>query len=145
MKNQANELSEVLRASGHRLTSSRKVILEALAASGGHLSADEMAAAVRRLDGTVSRMTVYRTLELLCELGQVRQVYQGARAARFVLLENGVHHHFICSECGRIVEIDYCQLEDFQQDYLTNLQASAGFSVQSHLLELYGLCEDCQD
>jgi Fur family ferric uptake transcriptional regulator len=140
MNEQASKLGQALRDGGHRLTSSRRIILEALVESGGHLSADELASAVRDRDDTVSRMTIYRTLDLLCDLGHVRPVYQGARAARFVLLEDGRHHHFICSRCDRVFEFDDCLIDDLAN----KIRGAAGFDVQAHLLELYGICDGCK-
>jgi Fur family ferric uptake transcriptional regulator len=140
MNERVSKLEQSLRDGGHRLTSSRLVILEALVESGGHLSADELASTVRSKVDSVSRMTIYRTLDLLCDLGHVRPVYQGARAARFILLEDGRHHHFVCSGCDRVYEFDDCFLEEL----LDRLQSTAGFDVQAHLLELYGLCDNCQ-
>ena len=140
MNEHASKLGQALRDGGHRLTSSRRIILEALVESGGHLSADELASAVRRRDDNVSRMTIYRTLDLLCDLGHIRPVYQGARAARFVLLEDGRHHHFICSRCDRVFEFDECLVDDLAK----MIRSAAGFDVQAHLLELYGICDGCQ-
>ena len=141
MNKQAKALGQALREGGHRMTSSRRIILEALVESGGHISADELALLVRQRDDAVSRMTIYRTLDLLCDLGHVRPVYQGARAARFILLEDGGHHHFVCSECDRVIEIDDCLIEDL----LNRLPGTEHFQVRGHLLELYGLCDGCQD
>jgi Fur family ferric uptake transcriptional regulator len=140
MNEQANKLGQALRDEGHRLTASRRIILETLVESGRHLSADELASAVRGRDDNVSRMTIYRTLDLLCDLGHVRPVYQGARAARFILLEDGRHHHFVCSLCDRVFEFDECLVDDLAN----RIQGAAGFEVRAHLLELYGICDGCQ-
>lgn len=140
MNEHVSKLSQAMRDEGHRLTSSRRVVLEALVDSGGHLSADELASAVRRRDDRVSRMTIYRTLDLLCELGHVRPIYQGAGAARFVLLEDGHHHHFVCSRCDRVFEFDDCLIDDLA----IGIQGTTGFDVRAHLLELYGICDRCQ-
>ena len=140
MNEHASKLGQAIKDGGHRLTTSRRVVLEALVESGGHLSADELASAVRSRDDSVSRMTIYRTLDLLCDLGHVRPVYQGARAARFVLLEDGHHHHFICSKCERVFEFDDCLVDDLAK----RIRGAAGFDVRAHLLELYGICDSCQ-
>jgi Fur family ferric uptake transcriptional regulator len=140
MKEQAGRLGQSLRDEGYRLTTSRRIILETLVESGGHISADELALLVHARDSTVSRMTIYRTLDLLGDLGHVRPVYQGARAARFILFENGQHHHFICSQCDNVYELDDCLIDDL----LKRMEGSERFVVRAHLLELYGLCENCQ-
>jgi Fur family ferric uptake transcriptional regulator len=141
MKNQTARLSKAITDEGHRLTSSRLAVLETLVESGGHISADELVAAARTRDGNLGRMTVYRTLGLLCDLGLVRPVYDRRRAARIVLLEEGSHHHFVCSRCNRVVEIDVCLIKESTRD----LSQKMGFDVQAHLLELYGICAICRE
>jgi Fur family ferric uptake transcriptional regulator len=92
MTDQAKELGNALQQRGYRLTAARQVILEVLVASGGHMSADDLAEKVRQQAPGVGRMTVYRTLDLLNELGFIRPVYQGTGAAHYILLEEGHHH-----------------------------------------------------
>ena len=140
MNEQVKFLSQVLRENGHRLTTCRRIILEALVESGGHLSADELACSVRDCDANVSRMTIYRTLDLLCDLGHVRPIYQGSGAARYVLLQDGRHHHFVCSRCQRVFELDDCLIDDLS----SKVRGAAGFEVHAHLLELFGICDTCQ-
>lgn len=82
-------LSRRLREQGYRVTGARRAILEALVGSRGHVSADELAALVNERAPRVGRMTVYRTLELLQQLGLVRAIYLGSGAAHYVLLETG--------------------------------------------------------
>jgi Fur family ferric uptake transcriptional regulator len=141
MNRQTAALVEALKEEGHRLTTSRRIVLETLVESGGHMSADELASAVRRREGGVGRMTVYRTLDLLCDLGLARPVYQRAGAARFVLLEAGHHHHFVCSRCDHVYEFDDCLIEDNAR----SLSGRLGFDARSHLVEIYGICNRCQD
>jgi Fur family ferric uptake transcriptional regulator len=57
-----------------------------------------------------------------------------------VLLEDGGHHHFLCSGCDRVIEIDECVIDDL----LARLQGERRLQINSHLLELYGLCDSCQ-
>ena len=65
----SSELSGALEARGFRLTAARRVILDTLVDSGDHLTADELTELVRRRSTGIGRMTVYRTLDLLCDLG----------------------------------------------------------------------------
>ncbi len=134
------DLTGALAARGIRLTAARRVILDTLAAAGGHVTADELTDLVRRRTPTIGRMTVYRTLELLCELGLLRPVYQGSGAAHYVLLHDGHHHHLICSACGRVIEFDECALGDLH----ARIAGRHGFRVEGHLLELYGVCAGCE-
>ncbi|HEX6387456.1 MAG TPA: Fur family transcriptional regulator [Anaerolineae bacterium] len=141
MTDQAKELGNVLQQSGYRLTSARQAILEVLVASGGHVSADELAERVREQTPGTGRMTVYRTLDLLSELGLIRPVYQGTGAAHYILLDDGHHHHLICSNCDRVIEFDECILQEIEQVIGNRFN----FQVQGHLLEFYGRCQGCQD
>lgn len=137
---QARHLIEVLAEQGYRLTAARQAIITALISSHGHITADELAERVREASPRVGRMTVYRTLDLLCDLGLVRPIYQGSGAAHYVLMDGGSHHHLICNRCQRIFDFDVCQENALAQ----TLASQLNFKVQSHLLEVHGLCEACQ-
>lgn len=140
MNEQFNALSLALQEKGYRITAARQAILQALVDCGGHVTADELAAKLQEEASGVGRMTVYRTLELLSELGLIRPVYQGTGAAHYVLMSDGHHHHLICSACHKVFEFDDCVLGEIEQ----LICSRHGFQVQSHLLELYGRCPDCQ-
>ena len=99
MDEQFTQLSSALSAEGFRLTTSRRAILAALVGCGGHITADELVERVHQQAPNVGRMTVYRTLDLLCQLNLIRPVYQGTGAAHFVLLHHGHHHHLVCGVC----------------------------------------------
>jgi Fur family ferric uptake transcriptional regulator len=134
-------LRRALSERGHRLTPAREAILRALADSGGHVTADALAALVRHDAPRVGRMTVYRTLDLLCALALMRPVYQGTGAAHFILLDKGHHHHLVCSRCERIIEFDDCVVDELTQA----IGRRFGFAIEGHLLEFYGRCADCRD
>lgn len=137
----AEELSNALRQNGYRLTTARQVILEVLVASGGHVSADDLAERVRQQAPGVGRMTVYRTLDLLSQLGFIRPVYLGTGAAHYILMEEGHHHHLVCSNCDAVIEFDECVLEEIERVVGNRFN----FQVQGHLLEFFGRCRECQD
>jgi Fur family ferric uptake transcriptional regulator len=134
------ELSKALQAGGYRLTRARQAIFQALVDSGGHVSADDIAEVVRREAPNVGRMTVYRTLDLLRQLGLVQPVYQGTGAAHYILMDEGHHHHLVCSQCDRVVEFEEC----IAQEMSNLLGERFDFQIQGHLLEFYGLCPACQ-
>lgn len=126
---------------GYRLTVARETILRVLVENGGHVTADGLVELVRQESPHIGRMTVYRTLELLCELGLMRPIYQGTGAAHFVLMDQGHHHHLICSRCERVVEFDECVIGDLTEA----IGRRFGFEMQGHLLEFFGVCPDCRD
>lgn len=134
------QMQKALQDNGYRLTAARRAILTMLTQSGGHLSADDLADLVRAESPGVGRMTVYRTLDLLHELELIRPVYQGTGAAHYVVMEDGHHHHLICSTCDQVIEFDECVLEEVEKV----IGQRFNFEVKGHLLEFYGRCQACQ-
>ena len=135
-----NEIQAALKEKGYRLTSSRQKIVRALLGCGGHVTADGLLEEVHEIDTTVGRMTVYRTLELLSELGLIRPVYQGTGAAHYILLDGGHHHHLICSGCDAVIEFEECGLQEVGK----LLAERFDFAIEGHLVEFYGRCQNCQ-
>ena len=131
---------DVIVSRGFRRTAARRAILRTIVDSGGHVSADELADQVRAAYPSVGRMTVYRTLDLLSELGLIRPIYQGTGAAHYVLLDQGRHHHLVCNDCGTTIEFEHCGSEAISR----TLSEQYNFEIQAHLLEFYGLCEGCR-
>lgn len=132
-------LGQSIKAAGYRLTAARRAILEVLVNSGGHLSADELAEQVQKVAPGTGRMTVYRTLETLCQLGIVRPVYQGTGAAHYILMQDGHHHHLICDQCHVVIDFDDCLSHEMTQA----ISQRHNFQIHSHLIELYGRCSAC--
>ncbi|MFN2135130.1 MAG: Fur family transcriptional regulator [Candidatus Promineifilaceae bacterium] len=140
MGDRAEVLLDALAAEGHRLTPARRAIVTALVACRGHITADDLALRLREAAPQVGRMTVYRTLELLCDLGLVRPIFLGTGAAHYVLMDGGSHHHLICIQCQRVIDFDRCQ----ESALAETLGQQFNFEVQGHLLEVYGLCDVCR-
>lgn len=135
-----NDFKVALAQRGYRLTDARREVLVALVSAGGHVSADELVEHLHDGGSRIGRMTVYRTLDLLTELGLVRPVYQGTGAAHFILLVNGHHHHLVCTGCNQVIEFDSCILPDLER----RLRQNSEFEVKGHLLEIFGLCRNCR-
>lgn len=142
MKNSAAEqLMEYLSGRGLRSTSQRDKILKIFIDAGRHLSAEELYSRVKKDYPGIGYATVYRTLKLLADAGlaQERRFEDG-----FTRYEHGgrdAHHdHLICTQCGAIIEFENERIEALQQDVARKNR----FKVQSHKLELYGLCAGCQ-
>jgi Fur family ferric uptake transcriptional regulator len=140
MTDKLTKLSDALQEGGFRLTQSRRHILAALVASEGHITADNLVEIVHRKRPGIGRMSVYRTLDLLSELGLIRPVYQGTGAAHYIMLDNGHHHHLVCSTCDKVFEFDDCVLQEIEN----NISSAFNFEIQGHLLEFFGRCHDCQ-
>lgn len=136
-----SRLTRELERRGYRLTTARDRILRALVASGGHVTADGLVEIVHRDSPRIGRMTVYRTLELLCDMGLLRPIYQGTGAAHYILMDEGHHHHLVCSRCERVVEFDECVIGDLTEA----IGRRFGFEMQGHLLEFFGICPTCRE
>lgn len=120
-----------MRGRGYKATPQRVAMLEALAAEQ-HQSLAEL----RRRCPEVGMVTVYRTLDLLTDLGLVRRLDLGD-GPRYELAEDH-HHHMICESCGDISEFDQCPLDP------DRLPVDDTFEVNSHSVEVYGLCAACK-
>jgi Fur family transcriptional regulator, ferric uptake regulator len=140
------ELETRLAKAGHRLTSPRKVVLRQVAAQGTPFTASDLLAGVANIAPEVGRATVFRTLDLLVELGVLQRVHieqSGNWAHSYMLcgLNDAHHHHLVCTGCGRITDFAGCFLDTA---LLKHVQATARFQVEAHHLELYGQCATCQ-
>lgn len=130
---------EKLRESGYRLTPQRELILEAVERLG-HATPDEVHAEVRRHSSAVNVSTVYRTLEVLEELGLVRHAHLSDRAPTYHSVGGHEHFHLKCRNCGRVVSVD----PDVARPLVETLRAEHGFAVDVGHLTVFGRCLECE-
>jgi len=132
---------------GYRMTVARETIIRVLQETKEHLSADEIFIEARKLNADIGLTTVYRTLERLVSMGEVHVLDSGDKRSRFELAnsEKGHHHHLICTKCNKIVDYD-----DFIDDEVKllketekKLEKKYCFKINSHLIQFYGECKDC--
>lgn len=135
------QLSEYLAGQGLRSTNQRDEILKIFVDAGRHLSAEELYARVKKAHPGIGFATVYRTLKLLAEAGLAEERHFEDGFNRYEYRATDGHHdHLICTKCRTIIEFENERIEQLQQDVARkNL-----FKVQSHRLEIYGLCPACQ-
>ena len=123
-----------LRNAGVRITRQRRVILRLLAEAGDHPDAMELYRRAVAEDATVSLTTVYRTLKLLEEKGEIhRHAFEGG-PARFEPADAGHHDHLIDVETGQVIEFHSEKIEALQREIARGL----GYDIVRHRLELYG-------
>lgn len=130
---------EALRERGYRLTPQRQLVLEAVARLG-HGTPDEIAADVRRTASGVNLSTVYRTLELLEELGLVTHTHLGHGAPTYHTADDADHLHLVCRECGAIEEADH----DVVDDVVRRLSSEHDFAVDVSHFAIFGTCKQCR-
>ena len=139
------------RGYGYRFTVPRQAIFQVLCTSSKHLSAEDVYMAVHKNYPNVGLTTVYRTLELLVQMGLVFKSDFGDGRARYELAEGpkGInhHHHLVCTNCGRV--IDYTDFIDDEVELLRRtekgLSMKYDFKITNHLIQFYGLCDKCKD
>ncbi len=129
---------ERLRKSGYRLTPQRELILRAVEALG-HATPDEVLAQVRQQSAAVNVSTVYRTLEVLEEIGLVRHAHLSDRAPTYHSNTGHNHFHLVCRNCDRIVSVDPSRAVTF----VATLRAEQGFEADLGHLTVHGQCVEC--
>jgi Fur family ferric uptake transcriptional regulator len=127
-----------LRAKGYRLTPQRQLVLEAVGTLG-HATPEEIAASVRETASGVNISTVYRTLELLEELGLVRHAHLGHGATTYSLAGADDHVHLVCRDCEGVTEAELALVEPA----VTALAAVHGFHVDVGHFAVFGRCASC--
>ncbi|RYU13685.1 Fur family transcriptional regulator [Nocardioides iriomotensis] len=130
---------ERLRASGHRLTAQRELVLQAVDTLG-HATPDEVLAEVRKSTSAVSLSTVYRTLDLLEELGLVRHAHLHDRAPTYHSTTSPPHAHTVCRRCGRVRELSQPRTAEL----VATFREGEGFEVDVAHLTVFGTCLDCE-
>ena len=134
-----DEAIEAVRQGGLRLTSARRLVLEALLKAAGPISAEDIA------DGLGGRMTqsdiasVYRNLETLGSLGLVRHFHAGHGPGRYVLEGYGDREYLACESCGALESVDPAALDGVR----AAVRGLSGFEVRFSHFPIVGLCPRC--
>jgi Fur family transcriptional regulator, ferric uptake regulator len=126
-----------LREKGYRLTPQRELILEAVDRLG-HATPDEVLAEVRTRSTAVNASTVYRTLEVLEELGLIRHAHISDRSPTYHSTSEHEHFHLVCRNCHRVISVD----PDVLTPVAERLEADHGFTLDVGHLTVFGTCGD---
>jgi len=129
---------QVLRERGYRLTPQRELVLHAVDELG-HATPDEVLAKVREQSAGVNVSTVYRTLELLEELGLVRHTHLSDRAPTYHSKATPDHVHLVCRGCGVVIEAAPAEFDHL----CAGLQQRHGFTPDLGHLTVFGSCAEC--
>ncbi len=127
-----------LRARGYRLTPQRQLVLEAVGTLG-HATPEEIAAAVKEKAAGVNISTVYRTLELLEELGLITHVHFGHGSPTWSVAAEDDHVHLVCRGCGDVQEVERAAVVGIAEE----LERRRGFVVDLGHLTVFGRCRAC--
>jgi len=132
-------LIEDLKERGIRVTPQRAIILEVLEGLSGHITAEDIFAGVQKVNAYISLATVYRTLDLLKELGLITESSMGTSSSHYALKTHGNHHHAVCRVCNKIIELP----SNFVEPISNQLQNEYGFIADDNHVVIFGWCEVC--
>ena len=132
-------LKQRLQARKHKLTTQRRTVLKVFIEHPG-----EVYGILREQSMDIGLATVYRSLDLLAELGILQKMEFGDGCSRYevgtMTPDEHQHHHMICMKCGKVFE--------FQDDLLDKLEKDickkSGFKIVDHQVKFYGYCRECQ-
>ena len=138
---QPRDIAGRLRSQGYRLTPQRMMILSTIENSDNHISAEEIYEQVVARYPKVNISTVYRTLELLKQLGMIYEIDLGGGRVGYHPEGRGHHHHLICRKCGAVINVNESVLFPVQAILLQ----AFNFDAELRHLAIYGLCENCRE
>jgi Fur family ferric uptake transcriptional regulator len=126
---------------GLKSTRQRDIILDAFLSSERHLSIEDLYLKLRAKHPSIGYATVYRTLKLFAESGIAREIQFGDGQTRYEHVAEGEHHdHLVCTRCGAIAEFENEAIEKLQDE----VASRHDFLIETHKLELYGICGKCR-
>ena len=130
----------VLKGKGCRLTPQRLAMLRVLAKSEGHPSAEQIYEQIRADYPTTSLATVYKTLNLLKNMGEVLEISFAGLGSHYDGNKPYPHPHVICTQCGEILDPEFEALPALSQE----IARQTGYQITHPQLNFFGLCPKCQ-
>jgi Fur family transcriptional regulator, ferric uptake regulator len=131
------ELNEIvwdrLRDAGLRVTPLRRRLVTLFASSRRWYTPQELSVQARKAGLRPGRATVYRLIDALVQAGLCKSFPQNTRAQRYVFCLPGHHHHLICLDCGRVTDLENCQVK----------VPDVRFTVTEHSVDFFGRCASC--
>lgn len=135
-----DQMVEKLRDRGYRLTPQRLAVLKILAISHGHPSVERIHEQVKIDFPTTSLATVYKTVSLARELGEVLELGFSDDRNRYDGNKPYPHPHLICTQCRNIIDPDLSNLQHMTEE----LEKETGFRIVNHRMDFFGICPDCR-
>ncbi len=139
MAERSERMARVLNERGYSVTPGRRTIVEAVADREMVFTSNDVERWVNDRDPSIGRATVFRTLELLAEIGLLGRVHGDNGCHGYTVCETGHHHHLVCTECGRVIPAEGCNV----YDEVRRVAERYGFQVEGHRLEFMGRCREC--
>lgn len=136
-----DEILDILREEGYRLTPQRVMILSAIASSPGHMTAEEIHEKVKKTYPYIDIATVYRTIQLLKRHRLLVEIDLGSGTSQYELARAERHHHMVCRECGKTIDIDHRR---FLEPVRAALLQEFDFEADIDHFAIFGVCKECR-
>jgi len=138
-------IERILSQHGYRLTGPRASIVEAMLQYDRPFTAEQLVADLRaqpvlHAKRPIGRATVYRTLEILAAVDVLTRLIQPDGHPAYIWDSLGHRHHLVCSTCGTAVAFTSCPVDELVRDLTKNTD----FVIHDHMLEIFGICPNCQ-
>ncbi len=131
---------KALNLAGRRVTNQRALLLKLIRQGEGHLDADELYRRARKKQPRLSLSTVYRTLQLLKELGLVEELHFDENHHHYEVKPSAEHHHMVCLGCGKVVEFH----NPLSRYIKRNVAEAKDFEIIGTELRMTGYCPQCR-
>lgn len=140
------DLKTMLQARQHKMTPQRQIVLQVFFDNPDeHLSAEDVHDLLKESHSEIGLATVYRSLELLCDLSILSKIEFGDGCARYELMSaepNGHHHHhIICVKCGKVIEFK----DDLLEPLENAIEKEFDFKIINHQVKFFGECKECYE
>lgn len=132
---------DVLSKNGYRVSGPRRLVMQLLESNAQPMTPLEIYQELSESGRDLGMASVYRALELLTELELICVVYDHDGSAGYVAGGVGHHHHILCQKCHQAVA--FAGSEDLSS-LIQRVEEETNYRVSDHLLQLYGICPDCQ-
>jgi Fur family ferric uptake transcriptional regulator len=131
---------EELRHRNYRITPQREMIIQVIAHSGRHISAEEISFELQKHTKAINIATIYRTLDMLWEEGFACRNDLGEGRIVYATFKHGPHIHLVCRKCNRVIDADPTFLKPLGEKLLSQYD----FSADLEHISIFGICSDCQ-
>jgi Fur family peroxide stress response transcriptional regulator len=135
-----DEIARKMKARGFRLTPQRMAIVRILLSDEHHPTAEQVHAQVKVDFPMTSLATVYKTIALLKEMGEVQELPFAQDGCHYDGLQHQPHSHVVCIRCNEIMDSQPASLENLSQ----KIAQATGYQILSHRLAFFGICPKCQ-
>jgi len=134
-------IETALRRHGYKITKQRHNVIKAIIETREHLTPAAIHERVCRENPGIGLVTIYRTLDILSEMGLICEMHAGGSCRSYLVRRPAEHHHhLICSDCGTVIDFTDCDLGKLER----RLARETNFRIDGHLLEFVGQCRNCR-